>query len=46
MMMITFSEEFLTRTPEYFNEWDHSMANWDGILNPGKRCKRSFEKAV
>ena len=36
MMMITFSEEFLTRTPEYFNEWDHSMANWDGILNPAK----------
>ena len=44
MMMITFSEEFLTRTPEYFNEWDHSMANWDGILNPAKDVNGLLKK--
>ena len=44
MMMITFSEEFLTRTPEYFNRMGSFYGELGWYLESGKRCKRSFEK--
>ena len=44
LMMVTFSEEFLTRTPEYNSDWDYTMQNWDGILNPVKDVNGLLKK--
>lgn len=44
MMMVLCSEEFLTRVPEYNNDWDYTAKNWDGILNPVKDVNHLLKK--
>ena len=44
LMMVCCSEEFLTRTPEYSSDWDYTMANWDGLLNPVKDVNGLLKK--
>ena len=38
------TEEFLTRVPEYNNNWDSTSKNWDGILNPVKDVNGLLKK--
>ena len=44
LMMVTCSEEFLTRIPEYNSDWDYTEKNWDGILNPAKDVNGLLKK--
>ena len=44
LMMVTCSEEFLTRTPEFNSDWDYTEKNWDGLLNPVKDVNGLLKK--
>lgn len=44
LMMVLSTEEFLTRVPEYNNNWDSTSKNWDGILNPVKDVNGLLKK--
>ena len=44
LMMLLCPEEFLTRVPEFNNDWDMTSANWDGILNPVKDVNGLLKK--
>ena len=43
-MMVTCSEEFLTRTPEFNSDWDYTEKNWDGLLNTVKDVNGLLKK--
>ena len=44
LMMIGYSEEFLTREPQYTSDYDDTEKNFDGILNPAKDVNGLLKK--
>ena len=42
--MIGYSEEFLTREPQYTSDYDDTEKNFDGILNPAKDVNGLLKK--